>query len=188
MIHGLCKSQNIKLLGPTCSEGDNFERVIACLGVQTNTRLQRRFWIGLWGCKTESQRFSAFSGGWKIKKTAGRDECSVSFFTIYICLINTSIITGIWEFIYSGYLLMSLCWWSDRVTKREGDDRVGNWMYSVIILQALQIINIRHRVWNWIFMIPVDSLWLAKFRRQGNSCLQRQILCNLETDCIPGYN
>lgn len=129
MIYGLCKSQNIKLLGPTCSEGDNFERAIACLGVQTNPRLQVRFGVGLWECKRELKGFLVFSEGWRIKKTAERGKCSISFFTIYKCLINISIITGIWKFKSSGYLFVSLCWWSDRVMKRAGDDREGNWMY-----------------------------------------------------------
>lgn len=70
-------------------------------------------------------------------KTAERGKHSISFFTIYICLINTSIITGIWEFKSSRYLFMSLFWRSDRVRKRADDHRVGGWMYSFIMLLTL---------------------------------------------------
>ena len=31
VVYGLCKSQTVKLLGPTCAEEDNSERAIACL-------------------------------------------------------------------------------------------------------------------------------------------------------------
>lgn len=153
-------SQNIKLLGTTCSEVGNFEWFIACLG-ETNTRLQFLSWA-LGVLERIAEIFGFLRG---VKNQEERGKSSISFFSIYICLINTSIITGIWEFRFSGCLFMSLCWWYDRVMKRAGDDRIGNWMYSVIMLQALQIINIRHRVWNWIFKTPVDFLWLAQVQK-----------------------
>ena len=43
VLYGLCKSQSVNLLGPTCPEGYNSERAIACLGVLANMKLQGTF-------------------------------------------------------------------------------------------------------------------------------------------------
>jgi len=65
---------------------------------------------------------------------AERGKCSMSFCTIYMCLINASVRAGIWELRSSRYLFMSLFWWSDRVRKRAGDNRIEGWMYLLVIV------------------------------------------------------